>query len=127
MRVVFMGTPDFAVPCLVALVAAGHSVPLVVTQPDRPKGRGRQLAPTPVRAAAMELGLEVFQPERPNRDESVARIAGSLLRARATFEARYIAEVLRQQNGNVSRAARALGLSRVMLQRKMKTYGLRSS
>jgi Nif-specific regulatory protein len=50
---------------------------------------------------------------------------GSLLRARAAFEARYISEVLRQQGGNVSRAAKALGLSRVMLQRKMKAYGLR--
>jgi transcriptional regulator with PAS, ATPase and Fis domain len=48
-----------------------------------------------------------------------------LLRARAAFEARYIGEVLRQQNGNVSHAAKALGLSRVMLQRKMKAYGLR--
>ena len=52
---------------------------------------------------------------------------GSLLHARASFEARYIAEVLRQQSGNVSRAAKALKLSRVMLQRKMKAYGLRSS
>jgi Nif-specific regulatory protein len=50
---------------------------------------------------------------------------GSLLRARAAFEARYVAEILRQQGGNVSRTAKALGLSRVMLQRKMKTYGLR--
>ena len=50
---------------------------------------------------------------------------GFLLRARAAFEARYISEVLRQQKGNVSRAANALGLSRVMLQRKMKAYGLR--
>jgi len=50
---------------------------------------------------------------------------GSLLKARAAFEARYIGEVLRQQGGNVSRAARALGLSRVMLQRKMKAFGLR--
>jgi DNA-binding NtrC family response regulator len=58
--------------------------------------------------------------------EAVARGAGSLLRARASFEARYIAEVLRQQQGNVSRAAKVLGLSRVMLQRKMKAYGLRS-
>ena len=50
---------------------------------------------------------------------------GSLLRARAAFEVRYIGEVLRQQNGNVSRTAKALGLSRVMLQRKMKAFGLR--
>ena len=75
MRVVFMGTPDFSVPCLIALVNAGYEVPLVVTQPDRPKGRGRQLAPTPIKAAALERQLNVFQPERPNRLEAVARIA----------------------------------------------------
>jgi Nif-specific regulatory protein len=62
----------------------------------------------------------------PDAIEALARGAGSLLRARASFEARYIAEVLRQQQGNVSRAAKVLGLSRVMLQRKMKAYGLRS-
>jgi methionyl-tRNA formyltransferase len=74
MRVVFMGTPDFSVPCLVALVEAGHDVPLVVTQPDRPKGRGRSLQPTPVKQAALDRGLTVFQPERPNRDDAVAVI-----------------------------------------------------
>lgn len=77
MRVVFMGTPDFSVPCLAALVNAGHEVPLVVTQPDRPKGRGRQLAPTPVKAAALERNLKVCQPERPNRPEAVAEIAAA--------------------------------------------------
>jgi methionyl-tRNA formyltransferase len=74
MRVVFMGTPDFSVPCLVALVEAGHTVPLVVTQPDRPKGRGRELKPTPVKQAALDRGIPVFQPERPNRDDAVATI-----------------------------------------------------
>lgn len=77
MRVVFMGTPDFSVPCLAALVHAGHEVPLVVTQPDRPKGRGRQISPTPVKAAALERNLTVFQPERPNRPEAVAEIAAA--------------------------------------------------
>jgi DNA-binding NtrC family response regulator len=54
-----------------------------------------------------------------------AATVGPLLRARAAFEGRYISEALRQQGGNVSRTAKALGLSRVMLQRKMKAYGLR--
>ncbi|TPW09334.1 MAG: methionyl-tRNA formyltransferase [bacterium] len=72
-----MGTPDFSVPCLIALTDAGHEVPLVVTQPDRPKGRGRHLAPTPVKAAALERHLEVFQPDRPNRPEAVAKIAAA--------------------------------------------------
>lgn len=61
MRVVFLGTPDFAVPSLAA-VARRHEVTLVVTQPDRPKGRGRRLAPPPVKELALRLGLPVFQP-----------------------------------------------------------------
>ena len=63
MRVVFAGTPDFAVASLRA-VAARHEVPLVLSQPDRPKGRGRVLEATPVKAAAVALGLKVLQPEK---------------------------------------------------------------
>lgn len=63
LRIVFMGTPEFAAPYLSALIAAGHQITLVVTQPDRPKGRGRQLAPPPVKEAALALGLSVAQPE----------------------------------------------------------------
>lgn len=74
MRVVFMGTPDFSVPCLRALVAAGHTVSLVVTQPDRPKGRGLTLESSPVKRAALELGLPLFQPEKPNRPENVETV-----------------------------------------------------
>ena len=61
MRVLFMGTPDFAIPTLKAL-ATRHEVVCVVSQPDKPKGRGMQLQPTPVKAAATELGIEVRQP-----------------------------------------------------------------
>lgn len=64
LRVVFMGTPDFAVPCLEAVLEAGHEVLAVVTQPDRPRGRGRKLAPSPVKECALRHGLEVLQPER---------------------------------------------------------------
>ncbi len=64
MRVVFVGTSPFGVPTLQALKERGVEVPLVVTQPDRPKGRGRRLAPPPVKEAAVELGLPVIQPER---------------------------------------------------------------
>lgn len=67
MRIVFMGTPEFAVPALRALVDAGHEVSLVVTQPDRVKGRGKRPSPPPVKIAAQELGLAVIQPE--NMDE----------------------------------------------------------
>jgi methionyl-tRNA formyltransferase len=68
-RAVFLGTPEFAVPSLKAL-AAQHEVVAVFTQPDRPKGRGNQLAESPVKAAARELGITVHQPERVRRPES---------------------------------------------------------
>ena len=62
MRVVFMGTPDFAVNTLDALVEAGHEVALVVTQPDKPRGRGKEMMMPPVKVKALEHGIEVFQP-----------------------------------------------------------------
>lgn len=72
MKVVFMGTPDFAVPSLRALAENGYDVPLVITQPDKPRGRGKKLMPSPVKEEALRLGIEVFQPERlrsrENRD-----------------------------------------------------------
>src|SRR5579863_7721536 len=61
---IFCGTPQFAVPTLEKLVEAGHAVRLVVTQPDRPRGRGMELAPAPVKVSATALGLQVTQPER---------------------------------------------------------------
>ncbi len=74
LRLVFLGTPAFAVPTLERIVAAGHQVLSVVTQPDRPKGRGRQLATPPVKEAALRLGLAVFQPERVRRPEAVEHL-----------------------------------------------------
>lgn len=64
MRVVFMGTPEFAIPSLKAILQAGHQVPLVVTVPDKPKGRGRKLAPSPVKEFAVAQGLNVATPEK---------------------------------------------------------------
>ena len=64
MKVIFAGTPDFAAAALKAIAAAGFEIPLVLTQPDRPKGRGMQLTPSPVKQAALELGLRVAQPEK---------------------------------------------------------------
>jgi methionyl-tRNA formyltransferase len=64
MRLVFCGTPTFAVPTLQALRAAGHSIELVLCQPDRPSGRGLSLAVPPVKQAALDAGLEVLQPEK---------------------------------------------------------------
>ena len=59
-----MGTGEFAVPTLEAIHRAGHHVSLVVSQPDRPQGRGLTLKPTPVKQAALQIGLPVFQPEK---------------------------------------------------------------
>ncbi|WP_373752728.1 formyltransferase family protein, partial [Neisseria weixii] len=64
MNVIFAGTPDFAAAALKAIAAAGFDIPLVLTQPDRPKGRGMQLQASPVKQAALELGLRVEQPEK---------------------------------------------------------------
>jgi methionyl-tRNA formyltransferase len=64
MVLIFLGTPAFAVPTLERIVDAGHRVPAVFTQPDRPKGRGGQVSQSPVKEAALRLGLQVYQPER---------------------------------------------------------------
>jgi methionyl-tRNA formyltransferase len=71
MRLVYLGTPSFAVPTLERIVAAGHLVCAVFTQPDRPKGRGQKDAVLPVKEAALRLGLAVHQPERVRRPEVV--------------------------------------------------------
>ncbi|MCG6976033.1 MAG: methionyl-tRNA formyltransferase [Acidiferrobacterales bacterium] len=63
MRLIFAGTPDFAVPCLEALIAAGHDIAAIYTQPDRPAGRGRKLQPGPVKVCALNHHLPVYQPE----------------------------------------------------------------
>ncbi|MEL7211538.1 MAG: methionyl-tRNA formyltransferase [Pseudomonadota bacterium] len=75
MRIVFMGTPDFSVPVLDALVAAGHEVCAVYTQPPRPAGRGKKERPSPVHARALELGLEVRHPARLKSLEDQADFA----------------------------------------------------
>ncbi len=64
LRLVFFGTPAFAVPTLLALASSGHPVVAVVTQPDRPRGRGHRVGASPVKAAASQLSLPVLQPER---------------------------------------------------------------
>ena len=64
MKIVFMGTPDFAVPSLHALTEAGYAVAAVVTQPDKPKGRGKTLLPTPVKEEAVMHDIPVYQPEK---------------------------------------------------------------
>jgi methionyl-tRNA formyltransferase len=75
LRVVFLGTPDFAVPSLRALVSAGHVVAGVFTQPDRPRDRGMKAQPSAVKQAALALGLDVYEYERVKRPEGVAQVA----------------------------------------------------
>lgn len=75
LRVVFMGTPEFAVPCLDQLVADGHQVAAVITQPDRPKGRGQKLAQSPVKEAALAYGLPVLQPNKVKEADFQAELA----------------------------------------------------
>ena len=79
LNLVFCGTPAFAVPTLEKLVEAGFSVPLVVTQPDRPRGRGMELALSPVKQRGLQLGLQISQPDKIRNNEDfrgqLARIA----------------------------------------------------
>jgi len=75
MRVIFMGTPDFSVPVLDALVEAGHEIAAVYCQPPRPAGRGKKDRPTPVHARAEALGLEVRPPKSLKSDDEQARFA----------------------------------------------------
>jgi len=74
MRLVFMGTPDFAVPVLDALYASGHKIDGVFTQPDKPAGRGNKLKASPVKVLAEKYGLAVFQPARIKTAEAVRQI-----------------------------------------------------
>ncbi len=76
MNIVFMGTPEFAVPCLQKILDAGYPVTGVFTQPDKPKGRGYKLVPPPVKALALEKGLPVFQPTTLKSDEVFETLKG---------------------------------------------------
>ncbi|WP_372682279.1 methionyl-tRNA formyltransferase [Desulfosarcina sp.] len=81
LKIVFMGTPDYAVPSLRALHDSGHKIVAVVTQPDRPKGRGRRLAPPPVKDIAVHYGYPVLQPEKVRTHafhEAMTRLAPDL-------------------------------------------------
>lgn len=74
MRVIFMGTPDFAVPVLEAIIQAGHTVIGVYTQPDKPKGRGKSMQYTPVKEKALEYQIPVYQPARVREPEVIEEI-----------------------------------------------------
>ena len=76
MKLIFAGTPEFAAQALAAIVEAGHEVALVLTQPDRPAGRGMALQPSPVKKLAQAHGIEVFQPLTLKDAEAQAKVAG---------------------------------------------------
>lgn len=75
MKIIFMGTPDFSVGTLEALLAAGHEITLVVSQPDKPKGRGHELTSTPVKEAALKHGLPVYQPKKVRDPEVIEKLS----------------------------------------------------
>lgn len=77
LSIIFMGTPDFAVPSLKALHLSSFGLTYAVTQPDRPKGRGRRLKPTPVKATALDLGYDVFQPEDIREESFIEQLKKS--------------------------------------------------
>ena len=103
MRIVFMGTPDFAVPSLQALIDAGHDVCAVYTQPDKPQGRKQILTAPPVKTLALEHDIPVFQPNTLKNEDEQARLRelapeviivvayGKLLHQRARFAAAALA------------------------------------
>ncbi len=74
MKIVFMGTPDFAAGALEALIGAGHQVTAVVTQPDKPKGRSKELLPPPVKQCALKHGIPLLQPKRIKTPEAVEEL-----------------------------------------------------
>lgn len=76
MKIVYMGTPDFAVGALQALIEAGHQVAAVVTQPDKPKGRGKEMQMTPVKSCALRNDIPVFQPVKVRTPEAVEMLRG---------------------------------------------------
>ena len=89
MRIIFMGTPEFAVPPLRAMAEGGYDVILAVTQPDRARDRGKKIQPTPVKAAALEYGIEVVQPDRVKNNEEFLgnRVSGGKRRISSSLAA----------------------------------------
>ena len=89
MKVIFMGTPDFSVGTLEALIEAGHEVVLAVTQPDKPKGRGGKMQFTPVKEAAVAHGIPVVQPVKIREASAVMRILWWSLHLDRFFQKRF--------------------------------------
>ena len=77
MKIIFMGTPEFAVPCLKKLIGSRHEIVGVVCQPDKPRGRGRKLVPSPVKSLSTEMGIPLFQPEKIKAEEFYRQISST--------------------------------------------------
>ncbi len=74
MKIIFMGTPEFSVGALESIIQSGHQVLLVVTQPDKPKGRGKEMQMTPVKECALKHDIPVFQPVKIKTPEAVDKL-----------------------------------------------------
>jgi len=94
MRLVFFGTAEFAVPCLESLVKAGHTVLAVVTAPDKPAGRGYELKGSPVKEAALKLGLTLLQPEKLKAPDFLAQLAALAPELQVVVAFRMLPEVV---------------------------------
>ena len=85
MKIVFMGTPDFAAESLKAIFEAGHDIKLVVTNPDRPKGRGMKMIASPVKEYAQSIGLVISQPEKVKNNQDFINIINYVYNIRIIF------------------------------------------
>ena len=74
MKIIFMGTSEFAVPSLTKLINSGHNLIEIISQPDRPKGRGKKILPTPVKKVALDYNLPVYQPVKIKHPDAVKHI-----------------------------------------------------
>ena len=95
MKIVFMGTPDFAVPSLHALTEAGYAVAAVVTQPDKPKGRGKTLLPTPVKEEAVMHDIPVYQPEKVRNNPEFLEILKEIKKSKKGYKSRVYSAVVK--------------------------------
>ncbi len=110
MKIAFFGTPAFAIPSLEQLVAAGEQVVTAITQPDRPRGRGHRVRPSPVKTAALAHGIPVLQPERVGDPAFAAALAscGADLGSRISAESCVGFSVTIDSNAPVSVLMRAI-------------------
>ena len=103
MRVIFIGTPEFAVGTLEEIIKAGHEVVLVVSQPDKAVGRSKALRYTPVKACALEHGIEVYQPQEVRDSECIERLRADYTESDSGYAALRVCECARVAASEVPR------------------------